>query len=90
MNYYATTMFVLLIVAVLMSALAVVYVKHLSRNEFIALQALRYERDRMNVEWGRLQLELSTLADPSRIERIARERLRMHRPKPAEVSVLWP
>ncbi len=90
MNIYSLGLFVMVVVSVLVTALAVAYVKHLSRNEFIVLQGLQHERDRMDVEWGRLQLELSTLADPARIERVARERLQMRRPKPAEVHILWP
>ncbi len=81
---------VVLALVALSSALAVVYVKYQSRAEFVALQSLQRERDRMEVEWGRLQLELSTLADPGRIERIARGRLGMRRPEPGEVGVLWP
>jgi len=79
-----------LVLATVSSALAVVYVRYQGRTEFIQLQALQRERDRMDAEWGRLQLELSTLADPGRIERIARRRLGMHRPVPSEVEVLGP
>ncbi len=68
----------LLALAVLASALGVVYAKHRSRVLFVQLNALQQQRDAMNVEWGQLQLELSTWANQSRIEQIARRRLRMH------------
>ncbi len=67
----------LLAVAVLASALGVVYAKHRSRTLFVELDILQQRRDAMNVEWGQLQLELSTWATQSRIEQIARRRLRM-------------
>ena len=48
-----------LALAVLMSALGVVYTKHESRKLFVELDRLKTERDQINVEWGRLQLEQS-------------------------------
>lgn len=66
-----------LIVVVLSSALAVVYAKHQSRKLFVQLNELQQQRDAMNVEWGQLQLELSTWATNGRIEQVARQRLRM-------------
>jgi cell division protein FtsL len=67
----------LLTLLVLASALGVVYAKHRSRTLFVQLNQLQQHRDAMNVEWGQLQLELSTWATHSRIERTARRRLHM-------------
>ena len=44
---------------------------------FIELQGLANERDSMDVEWGRLQLEQSTLTTQGRVERKARGQLGM-------------
>ena len=66
-----------LIPVVLGSALGVVYAKHQSRKLFVQLNELQRQRDAMNVEWGQLQLELSTWATNGRIEQVARQRLRM-------------
>jgi len=66
-----------LIPVVLSSALGVVYSKHQSRKLFVQLNELQRQRDGMNVEWGQLQLELSTWATNGRIEKVARQRLRM-------------
>ncbi len=66
-----------LIPVVLSSALGVVYAKHQSRKLFVQLNELQQQRDAMNVEWGQLQLELSTWATNGRIEQLARQRLRM-------------
>ena len=62
---------------VLSSALGVVYAKHQSRKLFVQLNELQQQRDAMNVQWGQLQLELSTWATNGRIEQVARQRLRM-------------
>ena len=66
-----------LVIAVVVSALGVVYAKHLSRKSFVELNALETERDRLNVEWGQLQLELNTWAEHGRIENKARKSLGM-------------
>lgn len=79
-----------LAVLVLVSALSVVYAKYESRNLFIQLQALRSRRDQMNVQWGRLQLEQSTWATHSRVERVARDRLGMVMPSPDAVVIVRP
>jgi len=80
----------LLAVAVILSATGVVYAKYASRKYFVELQALRAERDALDVEWGRLQLEQSTWATHGRIERIARKQLEMHIPSATEVIVIRP
>jgi cell division protein FtsL len=68
---------VVLVIGWMLSALGVVYAKHESRKLFIELQDLRVERDKMNIEFGKLQLEQSTWAAHGRIERIARNKLHM-------------
>lgn len=70
-----------LILADLVSALAVVQAKHRARDLQHELQALRVERDRLKTEWSQLQLEESAWGNPDRVARIARERLDMHRPR---------
>jgi len=77
-----------MILAVLVSAVGVIEAKHQSRKRFVALQALEKVRDQMNVEWGQLQLEQGTWATHSRVERIAREKLRMVNPKMDEVVIV--
>lgn len=69
-----------LALGVIGSALAVVYAKHQSRQLFAVVQDLQAERARQEVEWGRLQLEQSTQATHTRIERVARQRLNMRQP----------
>ena len=84
------TVFLLLVVFVVGSALVVVYAKHESRKLFSELQNLKREQDRMDVEWGMLQLEQSAWATHGRIEKIARKRLGMQMPSSDEVVIIRP
>ena len=67
----------IMIALLIVSAVGVIYSKHLNRNEFIQLQKLEKERDLLDEEWGRLLLEQSTWGSPSRVEQQARTRLEM-------------
>jgi cell division protein FtsL len=79
---------VALMVVVVITAIAIVYSKHQSRQLFIRLQAMSSERDALGIEWGRLQLEQSTLATPTQIERLARKRLGMYVPTADEIVII--
>jgi len=67
----------LLVFAVIASSISVVYAKHQGRKLFIELQSLGDERDNMDIEWGQLQLEQSTLTTQGKVESAARKRLGM-------------
>jgi cell division protein FtsL len=67
----------LLLLVVVVSAVSVVFSKHQARKLFIELQSLENERDAMDVEWGQLQLEQSTLTTQGQVEVAARDRLGM-------------
>ncbi len=84
----ARAVFASLAVAVLISALASVYAKHQSRKLFVEVQGLVAERDHLEMDWGRLQIEQSTQANHARVESIARERLSMHTPTPDDVKLV--
>lgn len=77
-----------LAVAVMASAIAGVYAKHESRKLFTELQVLSTERDEMEVEWGKLQIEQSTWSTYGRVEQLAREQMDMRVPPPEDVSLL--
>ncbi len=72
--------FILLVMAVLASAVAAVYAKHRNRKLFMELQALTQERDRLEVDWSRLQIEQSTWSTHARVEQLARGEMGMHDP----------
>ena len=79
-----------LVLVVLASSLGVIYAKHQSRKLFVELDTLKQQRDEMNVEWGRLQLEQSTLATHGRIERTAKKRLGMVTPEYEQILIVKP
>ncbi|MFN9967898.1 MAG: cell division protein FtsL [Lysobacteraceae bacterium] len=80
----------LLLGLVAASAVAVVLARHQHREAFIALSAADRERDELNVEFGRLQIEQATWSETNRIEQIAAGTLGMKFPDGAEVVVVQP
>ena len=80
----------LLVLVVIATCIGVVYARHEGRKQFVELQALGYEKDRMDVEWGQLQLEQSTLTTQGQVEHAARSRLGMISPSPDQVVILKP
>ena len=79
---------VLLIAAVMTSAIAVVQVRYVSRTRFTELQALQATRDSYVTEWGRLLLEEGAWSQHRRIEATARARLGMDLPDPKHTVVV--
>ncbi len=80
----------LLLAAVVCSAVGVVTLRHESRQLFIALEAAAEERDAARTEWSRLQLEQAWLAEAGRIERQAIDDLDMRSPESSRVLVRQP
>lgn len=79
-----------LLAAVVGSAIAVVDARHQARQRFIELQVLNRVRDELNIEWRQLQIERSTWATHARVEQLARDKLDMRVPSPAEVEIVKP
>ena len=75
----------LLLLVAVFCALGVVTSQHKARKLFQALEAEQERAKQLDVEFGQLQLELSTWATSPRIEKIARERLKMRVPEPTKV-----
>lgn len=78
----------LLLIAVLCSALSVVTSQHKARKLFQLLEREQEHARQLEIEFGQLQLELSTWATSPRIEKIAREKLRMRVPEHAKTITL--
>lgn len=78
----------LLVAAVLGSALAGIWAKHQARRQFVELESLYAERDQLEMDWGRLQIEQSTWANHSRVEQLAREQMSMRTPQGADVRLV--
>jgi len=66
-------------------ALAVVTTSHRARKLFIDLENEQKQMRELDVEWSQLQLEQSTWASHARVEKIARDKLAMHRPAAGRV-----
>ncbi len=79
-----------LVVAVLASAVAAVYAKHRNRKLFMELQALTEERDSLEVDWSRLQIEQSAWSTHARVEQLARGEIGMRSPPAAEQRLVTP
>lgn len=78
----------LLLLAVLASAIGVVWTRHESRVLFVDLTRLQNQRDELNVEYGRLELEQATWAEPRRIDDEARNKLGMTTPRPQDIQLV--
>lgn len=79
---------VLLVAAVMISALAVVDLRQRNRMDFVVLQALRRQRENLNVERGKLLLEEGVWSEHRRVEFLARRDLGMSMPKPDQVVIV--
>jgi len=78
----------LLLTLVLSSAMTVIYVKHESRLLFAELRIIQKLQDQEVIEWGRLQLQNSTLATHSNVESRARKILKMRMPEKVYLVLL--
>lgn len=87
-NGAAVMLAIALALGVIATAVGVIEVKYLTRTEFGTLQQVRAERDELDVEWGRLQIEEAALTSHTRIEGNARSKLDMYLPEGGEVRVV--
>ena len=78
-----TRLNLLLLLAVVSSALILVHSEYESRRLFMALESERKEAARLEVEYDRLQVERRAQATPLRVEQIARQQLQMRMVSPA-------
>jgi len=80
----------ILTVLAMVTAIGCIYSKHQSRKLFVELQALTNERDALEVDWGRLQIEQSTWSTHARVEKLARDKMRMRTPQANDVRLVRP
>lgn len=81
-----TTMFLLL--AVLTSALSLVYITNLSRSLNASYQQALAEHDQIHVQWGQLLLEKSTWVVQARVQQIAEDKLGMVIPDSKSILII--
>lgn len=80
----------ILVFALTACALGLVTSQHQARKLFAELEREQERAKQLEVEWGQLQLEQSTWAMHARVEKIARERLRMSLPDARRTQVVMP
>ncbi len=77
-----------LLALLLVCALSLVTSRHQSRRLFVELERAQAQARNYDTEHGQLQLEQSTWGMPARIEKVARETLRMQLPTSARTEVV--
>jgi cell division protein FtsL len=78
----------LLLALIVMSSLALVASQHQARKLYNELQVEQASAKRFEEQMGRLQIEQSSWSTPTRIEKIARERLGMRLPDTKHTRIL--
>ena len=79
----------LFLLAVLVAcAVSLVTSRHQARKLFVELEREQAQSRAYDVEYGQLQLEQSTWATAGRVEKVAREQLRMQVPGPGRIQVI--
>ncbi|EHL32100.1 cell division protein FtsL [Legionella drancourtii] len=80
-------MLIILLVAVLVSALAVVYSTNSYRSTFSQVEQQEQQTHYLQLQWGQLLLEQASLATPARVEELAQEKLSMV--LPTSTNTFW-
>ena len=75
----------LLILVLVACALSAVSANHRARKVFSELEAGQKRMRDLDIEWGQLQLEQSTLAAHVRVATVARDKLGMKPPAPGQI-----
>jgi cell division protein FtsL len=74
--------------AVLGTSVQVIYARHQARELFQRLEKLNAERDALDTDWGRLQLEQSYWSSHALVEGVANAKLRMNLPQTGDVRIV--
>ena len=83
-------MLILLMAAVLISALGVVYSTNSYRLTFSQLQQEEQQTHHLQLQWGQLLLEQASLATPARVQELATDKLEMIFPASKNTYLLHP
>ncbi|AJJ19993.1 MULTISPECIES: cell division protein FtsL [Yersinia] len=78
----------ILLIAVLVSAVFVVTTAHRTRLLTAEREQLVLERDALDIEWRNLILEENALGDHSRVESIATDKLKMQHVDPSQENIV--
>ena len=83
-----TRLNLVLLGVLIVCALSLVTSRHEARRLFVELEREQARARQLETEYGQLQLEQSTWGMPARVEKIARDNLRMQLPPPGRVQVV--
>ncbi|OIR06682.1 cell division protein FtsL [mine drainage metagenome] len=83
-----TRLNLILFFTLIFSSLGLVNAQHEARKLYIELDQMNQDAKQYEQEYGQLQLEQSTWAMHSRVERIATEQLQMQVPDPKRIQVV--
>ncbi|MBW8365275.1 MAG: cell division protein FtsL [Rhizobium sp.] len=78
---------VVLALVLVACALAVIQAQHRARTYFVELERLKKEARVLDEQWGQLQLEQGTWANPARVDTLARTRLGLVAPPHDRVRI---
>lgn len=78
---------VVLLLLLIGCALALIQSQHRSRTYFVELERLKKQAHMLDEQWGQLQLEQSTWANPARVDTLARTRLGLIAPPNDRVRI---
>jgi len=78
---------VVLALVLVACALAVIQAQHRARTYFVELERLKKESRVLDEQWGQLQLEQGTWANPARVDTLARTRLGLIAPPHDRVRI---
>jgi len=82
--------FIGLLLGLIASAIAAIYFKYNARLMFIEIQKQEAALDQYEVEWGQLQLELTTLTEENQLEQVARDKLKLIVPQRDKIIYIKP
>jgi len=77
-----------LLAVLVVCALSLVTSRHQARKLFVDLEREQAQTRAYEIEYGQLQIEQSTWGVPARVDKIAREQLRMQLPPADRVEVI--
>ena len=78
----------MLLAALVLCSLSLVTSRHQARKLFVELEREQARTRQLETEYGQLRLEPSTWGMPARVEKIARENLRMQLPPAGRVEIV--
>jgi cell division protein FtsL len=84
----STYLLFILMAAVLLSALGIVYTTNSYRYTLSQLQQEEQQTHQLQLQWGQLLLEQSSLATPARVEEFAIDKLKMILPSTKNTLIL--